>query len=220
MFCERLRQETNDAHERASAHPFITGLMGGDLDAQAFARYLAAIAPVYRALESAMRESDDSSVAVFDHRALDRSARIEADLTAMAGGRWTPSTAGMAYADAIAASAAASPHALLAHHYTRYLGDMAGGQAIAALVQRNYGVPREALTSLDFSALGDTHHYRKQYRTLLDLMPWTPSEQAEFIASAQSAYDLSAGMFDALAAEVGLADGAATGAAISIARRR
>lgn len=141
MFCERLRQETNDAHERASAHPFITGLMGGDLDAQAFARYLAAIAPVYRALESAMRESDDSSVAVFDHRALDRSARIEADLTAMAGGRWTPSTAGMAYADAIAASAAASPHALLAHHYTRYLGDMAGGQAIAALVQRNYGVP-------------------------------------------------------------------------------
>jgi heme oxygenase len=216
MFCERLREETNEAHERASAHPFITGLIGGDLDAHAFERYLAALVPVYRSLESAMRGSQDASVAVFDHRALDRSARLEADLTMLAGERWTPSTAGMAYAEAIEA-AAQSPHRLLAHHYTRYLGDMAGGQAIAALVHRNYGVPKEAMTSLDFSALGDTHHYRKQYRTLLDLMPWSPVEQAEFISSASSGYDLSARMFGALAVEVGLSADAATGKAISIA---
>lgn len=217
MFCERLREETNDAHERASAHPFITGLLDGSLDQAAFGRYLAAIAPVYAALETAMRESDDASVAVFDHRALDRSARIEADLAELNGGAWVPSTAGQAYAEAIVDAAAASPHRLLAHHYTRYLGDMAGGQAIAALVHRNYGVPRSAMSCLDFSALGDTHHYRKQYRMLLDLLPWTPVEQAEFVASASSAYDLSAGMFDALAAEVGLSADAASGKAISIA---
>ncbi len=217
MFCERLREETNDAHERASAHPFITGLLGGELDAHAFTRYLAAVEPVYQALEGAMRDSEDASVAVFDHRALDRTARIGADLTELSGGSWEPSTAGLAYAEAIRAAAAASPHQLLAHHYTRYLGDMAGGQAIAALVHRMYGVPRSAMTCLDFSALGDTHHYRKQYRTLLDLMPWSPVEQAEFIAAASSAYDLSAGMFDALAVEVGMSADATTGAAISIA---
>lgn len=217
MFCERLRQETNDAHERASAHRFMAALLDGRLDADGYARYLAALVPVYQALETSMRASDDASVAVFDHRALDREARVRADLVELSGPDWQPSTAGLAYANAILDSAV-SPHRLLAHHYTRYLGDMAGGQAIAALVHRKYGVPRSALTYLDFSALGDTHHYRKQYRTLLDLMPWSPIEQAEFIASASSAYDLSGALFDALAEELDLpADVDPTTAPVSIA---
>ncbi len=213
-FWDRLRRETNEAHERASGHPFMAALLGGDLGADGYARYLAALEPVYAALETAMRATQDASTAVFDHRALDRRNRLCADLVALAGPDWAPSTAGASYAAAVAATAG-SPHRLLAHHYTRYLGDLAGGQAIAALVRREYGIDATALTYLDFSALGDTHHYRKQYRVLLDLLPWSASERAEFIGTAASAYDLSADMFDALAVELALPQ-PTTGVAVSL----
>lgn len=194
----------------------MASMLDGSLGAHGFIRYLAALVPVYDTLESAMRRSDDASVAVFDHRALDRSVRLRADLDVLAGPDWAASTAGIAYAEAVA-GCADSPHRLLAHHYTRYLGDMAGGQAIAALVHREYGIDRSALTCLDFSGLGDTHHYRKQYRTLLDLMPWTVAEQDAFVEAAASAYDLSADMFDALALELDLENAQQSASAISIA---
>ncbi len=101
------------------------------------------------------------------------------------------------YCEAIARSAA-DPHRLLAHHYTRYLGHMAGGQAISRLIQRHYNIDSRSLTFYDFSALADTHHYRKQYKNLLDLLPWSPTDQAEYIAESQVAYQLNIELFDEL----------------------
>lgn len=48
------------------------------------------------------------------------------------------------------------------------------------------------------SALGDTYHYRKQYKNLLDLLPWSPTEQVEYIAESQVAYQLNIELFDEL----------------------
>lgn len=198
MFCEKLKRETEDAHRSAESRPFIRDLMGGHMSRRAYARYVWALLPVYRAIEESTRESTDSTVAIFDHRGLDRSERMQADLQ-----RFGLNDAGVTLEStqryvATIHSAIESPQRLLAHHYTRYMGDMAGGQAISRLMQRHYNIETSFLSFYDFSELGDLHHYRKQYRQLLDLLPWSPTEQAEFIAESETAYRLNIALFDEL----------------------
>jgi heme oxygenase len=209
MFCESVKAATARLHEQAQTHPFISSLMGGSLNVGAYAHYVQALQPVYQVLEEVMKDLDDMVVGVFDHRGLDRSDRMIADLSRF--GVPTDdrvSAATRNYCGAIAASAA-DPHRLLAHHYTRYLGDMAGGQVISRLMQRHYNIDHYnidavSLTFYDFSALGDTHHYRKQYKNLLDLLPWSPTEQAEYIAESQVAFQLNIELFDELGRACGV----------------
>lgn len=204
-FCTRLKNQTAPAHRRAESQRFIQELMAGALNVRAVVSLFAALEPVYQALEGTLRSMDsDPTIALFDHRALDREDRLSADLRSFGRSSSRDRTqATHAYVE-IVASAAGSPQRLLAHHYTRYLGDLAGGQAISRLVQRHYGIDPEQLTYYDFSAIGDTHHYRKQYRALLDLLPWSPVEQAVFIAECEIAYDINAALFIELGQQIGI----------------
>lgn len=205
-FCSILSERTRSAHQRAESGVFITSLLAGRLDVRSLVRLLDALLPVYDELEAQLPQAAaaDGTVALFDHRRLDRAPRLRADLRAFghcASGRQRAVT--REYVEAIRASTA-SPQRLLAHHYTRYLGDLAGGQVIRRLVERHYDVAPQSLTYYDFSDLGDLVHYRRQYRALLELVPWSPTEQAEFIAECALAYDLNARLFAALAVESGI----------------
>lgn len=195
-FCTRLKTQTAPAHRRAESSLFIQELMAGSLNVHAVMTLLAALEPVYQRLERMLRSvGSDPTIALFDHRALDRADRLFADLRSYGRGHTGDlPKATYAYVELIT-SAAGSPQRLLAHHYTRYLGDLAGGQAISRLVQKHYGIDPEQLTYYDFSAIGDTYHYRKQYRALLDLLPWSPVEQAVFISECETAYDINAALF-------------------------
>ena len=207
-FSLRLREATSAAHDQAESQQFIQMLMAGSLNVRALVSLLESLVPVYTELEEQMKaHTADPTVGLFDHRALDRTERLCADLECFGSrGRMIDSPAVSAYVAAISESAA-SPHRLLAHHYTRYLGDLAGGQAISRLVQRHYGVSADHLTYYDFSDLGDTHHYRRTYRALLDLVPWTPTEQAEFIAECEVAFESNSVLFAELGERCGLSTG-------------
>ena len=204
-FCERVRRSTAAAHDAAEHQRFIHALLSGGLDVRSVVLLLESLLPVYAELEAQLTaQREDATVGLFDHRALDRAPRLRADLARLGrrDPRPAPTPAVRAYVDIVRESATTPPR-LLAHHYTRYLGDLAGGQAISRLVQRHYGLSPEQLTSYDFSDLGDTVHYRKQYRALLDLLPWSPTEQAEFIAECALAFEASARLFAELGARSG-----------------
>lgn len=204
-FCTRLKEQTAAAHRRAESQAFIMALKRGELNVRSLVLMLEQLQPVYEELEAQLACAGDHPwVALFDHRRLDRAARLRRDLDRL--GRVTAPTLGRGtrtYVAAVRASAA-SPQRLLAHHYTRYMGDLAGGQVIARLVERHYGLSPSHLSYLDFSDLGDPVHYRKQYRALLDLLPWSPTEQAEFITECEVAFDVNARMLEALAVSSGL----------------
>jgi heme oxygenase (biliverdin-producing, ferredoxin) len=200
VFATQLREATREAHDAAESAPFIQQLMGGSLQTRHYVDLLLALEPVYGAMEEEFRaHGEESSVALFDHRKLDRHARIVHDLAGFGqipGSRPLPT----AVDDYVAAvhEAAASPQRLLAHHYTRYLGDLAGGQAIAARLRQHYDLDPEVLTFYDFSDLGDLVHYRRRYRDLLDLVPWSAAERADFVAESQRVFALNAALFHAL----------------------
>jgi heme oxygenase len=205
VFTGQLRAATSAAHDAAETQEFIQLLMNGALNVRALVYLLETLLPVYTELEERMKiNGSRATLGLFDHRALDRAERLRSDLDLFGSrGRVSESPATTAYVDAISASAGC-PQRLLAHHYTRYLGDLAGGQVISRLVQRHYGVSAEYLTYFDFSDLGDTQHYRRTYRALLDLVPWTPTEQAEFIAECGVAFEANSRLFAELGQRCGL----------------
>jgi heme oxygenase (biliverdin-producing, ferredoxin) len=195
-----VRERTRVAHEQAESRPFIVNLMNGTLDVRSYVDFLGALSPIYEAMEAELRaQSGDASIRMLDDRRLDRHNRMTADLASFGqlGERRHPLAATQAYVEAIKAAAVA-PERLLAHHYTRYLGDMAGGRAIARTLHTNYGVPSEQLSFYDFSDLGDLVPYRRRYKEQMDSLPWTDEQRQAFIDEALLAFELNADLFDEL----------------------
>lgn len=192
----RLREATSQVHEEAEHRGFVTALMSGELGLDDYRLYLAQLEPVYRAMESRMPRAGDP--AFLSDRNLDRSDAIRADLEALGGTAGVPIlSATEAYVARVLAVRDDAP-AFTAHHYTRYLGDISGGQVIATMLTRHYGAADEHVSFYDFASAGGPVPIRRAYRAALDAMPWGEAEEQRLVEEARLAFQLNAGIFDAL----------------------
>ncbi|WP_350349550.1 biliverdin-producing heme oxygenase [Agromyces sp. G08B096] len=196
-----VRAATADDHRNAESRGFITRLMGGELSLGDYTRYLAQFGWVYEALEE--RGARPGDAAVFDP-ALARLAAIESDLAALGAADWRethpPLVATAAYAAHLRAISDDDVR-YLAHHYTRYLGDLSGGQAIARLVARHYGATADQLRFYDFD-LGDEGvvRYKRRYREAMNALALRPDQVDVLIEEARASFRLNGAIFEALAA--------------------
>lgn len=201
-----LRQRTAAAHESAEGTDFISRLMGGELSADAFADFTGQLWFIYSALESAMRNGREHAAvaAVYDQR-LERKEKLEKDLTSLFGEDWKEKISQLeSTAEYVARiqelEKAGNGPELVAHHYVRYLGDLAGGQVIARRVAEHYNVAPEALTFYDFAELGKVKPFRDQYRDTLDSLPLNEEEQEQMLSEAVRAFSYNQAVFEGLAA--------------------
>ncbi len=175
-FSARLKASTATIHDEVEHTTFIVDLMEGRLDSQAYALLLKQYDVIYAVLESRSREfADDPVFAPFFDAALFRAERIAADLTALDGTELPVMPSATVYATHLAGLERAEQ--VIAHHYTRYLGDLSGGQAIGTLMGRHYSLPATSLTMWDFTALGKTKPYKDAYRRLLDQVATTGGDE-------------------------------------------
>lgn len=184
----QLREGTQQVHEGAENTSFIRKLMGGELDTSAFGLLASAHYDIYRAMEDLAQElADHPEVGKIIDTDLHRLATIEADLEFFLGENWRdervvlPAT--MDYVAAIG-KVAAAPHRFIAHHYTRYLGDLSGGQAIARVCARHYQLTEAApgLLFYHFPEIPKPKVYKDAYRQTLDGMELSAQEREEVVA--------------------------------------
>lgn len=206
---QALRTTTAAAHESAERSSFIDDLTQGQACYRAFVALAAQQLVIYRALEETLHEHylDHPVLAPVDDRRLDRVASLEHDLSVLVGpdhdvqladGRLPLAPATVDYATFLREHH--SPEVLLAHHYVRYLGDLSGGQIIATLAQRHYGVPAEGLTFHRFAGIDKLKVYKDGYRAALDTVPLTASQRRRTLDAAVHAFALNESVFAALAA--------------------
>ncbi|HNP58477.1 MAG TPA: biliverdin-producing heme oxygenase [Gordonia sp. (in: high G+C Gram-positive bacteria)] len=195
-----LREATARAHENAERSAFVADLMGGRLGVAAYARLVGQLVHVYRALEDtgARLTGDPVADAVLDDR-LDRVPSLESDLAALgvdpAGEPMLPVTI-----DYVAAIEACDDDAVryLAHHYTRYLGDLSGGQIIASRMRLHYGVPDEALAFYRFTGIDKLKRYKDGYRERLDALDLDRDALARLTTEAIGAFEFNQRLFTEL----------------------
>lgn len=215
-FSARLRQGTATIHDDVEHTDFMVDLMEGRLDAEAYATLLTQYEVIYAALEERARAfADDPVFAAFHDPRLERHARIVADLAVLnSSGAGVGSGAGSGAESgaesgvvpaardyALRLSAIETPEAMIAHHYTRYLGDLSGGQAIGTLMARHYGIGAEALTMWDFSALGKTKPFKDDYRGRLDEIAATGGDEQAVLDETIAAFEVNGALLSELTRE-------------------
>jgi heme oxygenase len=204
-FSVALRTATRDAHRGAERGTYLDALLAGRLTTAGYAAMVAQHHHIYAALEDAAATMRTDPVAApFADIRLTRLPAIEADLACLLGDDWraliapTPTT--RRYVDRLHEVCHTWPGGFVAHHYTRYLGDLSGGQYIATALSGIYELPATAF--YDFTALGDLTAYRDRYRALLDAAPWCHAERERITAEVLRAYELNTGVFAELGQEL------------------
>lgn len=197
----RLRAATAVAHEQAETSPFIDDLMSGRLDADAYRRLAEQLYFVYRAMEEVGDElaGDPVADAVLDDT-LRRTPRLAADLEALGSdpATLTPLPAVARYVAAIEDTRGDAVR-FVAHHYTRYLGDLSGGQVVAHRLRQHYGLGDETLSFYAFD-IDKLKRYKDAYRDRIDGLGLDADGLDRLVAEAIAAFGYNQELFIDLAA--------------------
>ncbi|GAC01695.1 heme oxygenase [Gordonia namibiensis NBRC 108229] len=147
--------------------------MSGRLDSGEYQRLAVQLYFIYEALEAVGDDLADDPIAgaVIDDK-LRRLPRLGADLASFGvdPSSSAPLPAVARYVEAIEATRD-DPARYVAHHYTRYLGDLSGGQIVAHRMREHYGVDSSALSFYTFDEIEKLKRYKDSYRARLDALP-------------------------------------------------
>jgi heme oxygenase len=204
-FSQALRERTSAGHASSEGADFMGDLMTGK---GSKADYVALVAQhffIYEALESAAdRMRADAVAAPFISDKLTRLPAIVQDLEFLIGPDWreqiTPLPTTARYVARINEVGAIWPGGFVAHHYTRYLGDLSGGQIIRTLMQRQFGFDTNGVGFYLFGDIAKPREFKDTYREQLDAVPWDDDEQARVIEEVMVAYRFNTDLFRDLAA--------------------
>jgi heme oxygenase len=174
-FAALLREATAREHQQAEQSAFMGDLLGGRLGVAAYAALAGQLWFVYRELERAGEElAEHPVVGPFIDPALYRAPELERDLRHLCGPGWREGLAALpateAYTARLREVARDWPQGLLAHHYTRYLGDLSGGQIIRGIAEKTWGFERkgDGVRFYVFEAVGNPAAFKRDYRARLD----------------------------------------------------
>ncbi|MCU7723164.1 biliverdin-producing heme oxygenase [Actinoplanes sp. KI2] len=199
----RLRRETGRALEITQTHSFLDALAAGRVSWVAYADMVAQYWFLYEALELAGHTMADDPIArAFVFPELERLAPIEADLRFLHGPRWADRMAALpattTYCTRLRYAANSHPVGFIAHHYTRFLGDLAGGQYLGQAIARVYGLNGAGHRFYVFPGI-DLEAFQTYYGRLLDALPGSSEERDELVAEAVEAHRLHLAVLDELA---------------------
>ena len=186
-----LRAFTSAAHAGAESSPFFTALSTGHVSRVQVAALASRLLPAYEALERAADLwAGDPVVGSVVMPGLARAARLRADLDALGVPAAPYSAAAAEYAFRIAQVAPSSRARFVAHHYTRFLGDLSGGQVIRAALHRTLGL--DAVTGGSFYVFDGLRpgQVKQAYRAALDAMPLSEAERHDLLEESLVAYRL------------------------------
>jgi len=207
-FSTVIRTASHEQHVEAETSTFMSDLLGGRLGVDAYARYTEQLWFVYEALETgAERLAADPVTGPFIQGELFRLPALERDLEHLRGADWrtglTALPATQAYADRVRECAESWPAGYIAHHYTRYLGDLSGGQIIRDRAERTWGFSRkgDGVRFYVFEEIGNPAAFKRGYRELLDGIRVDELEQQRVVAECKRAFALNTGVFRALGEE-------------------
>jgi heme oxygenase (biliverdin-producing, ferredoxin) len=198
----RLRAETRAAHDAAQRSGFLDALAAGRLPFAAYADLAAQRWFIYEALElAAALMADDPVAGAFVAPELHRLPALEADLTFLYGPGWQHRIAALpattTYCTRLREVAFARAPGFVAHHYTRYLDGLSGGQYLGPAIARAYGLAADGHRFFVFAGV-DPSAFKARYRQMLDRLNWPRSQERVFLTEVGEAYRLNTGLLTEL----------------------
>lgn len=206
----RLRDGTRQAHRVVESLAFIRSFLRGVVDHGSYLQMLVDLHQVYVPIESWLADpSVPAETRALFPCELWRSFSLEQDQayhasklhTLMAGTSPCPhpSQAARLYAGYLQRLRRQQPILLIAHAYTRYLGDLSGGQILRRIAARSLGIAgSEGLLFYDFSAIPDCESFKEEFRARLDSLPLDERAMERLVEEARRAFALNGAIYAGL----------------------
>ncbi len=199
-FSQALRERTWSSHGDSEGATFMSDLMQGKGTKDDYIAMVVQHYYIYEALEGAEKKfRDDPVAAAFITPRLTRLPAIEADLEFLLGSDWRdqirPLRTTVDYVDRINTVATTWAGGFIAHHYTRYLGDLSGGQHIRRLMQRHFGFDTNGVGFYFFDEIASPKDFKDTYRSELDAVSWSEEERERVIDEVLVAYRFNTELF-------------------------
>jgi heme oxygenase len=202
-FSATLRASTRTVHERANHSAYMNALLGNELTLAGYTQLAIQYYFIYQAIEQVsdtMAGDGTGREFVFDE--LRRLPKLETDLAFLVGPDWRETIRPLAATESYVRrihEASVWAGGYVAHHYTRYLGDIAGGQVIRRLLATNYGVIDEGALFYRFDEIGSAPAFRDRYRAKLDAAPWNETDRTRVVDETLIAFECNVAVFAELA---------------------
>lgn len=193
-----MKEGSAAEHQAAEQSQFVAELLDGRVTAGGYADYLLRLRVVYAALEEAVRtrRHDPMVAAVYDP-GLERLTAIDADLEHWQPGatREVNSPAATAYGERLGALDWGG--SLVAHHYTRYLGDLSGGRILRNALDRTFELGGAGLAFYKFPMRAKP--FKDSYRARLDALRPDADDIDRIVGEVKIAFGLNRALLDELA---------------------
>ena len=144
-FALQLKTETKKSHTAAENTKFIGSFLRGVVSKESYKQLVANFYFIYRAMEEEVDKlKQDPIISKIASDQLNRVNSLERDLRYFYGPNWraivAPTEACQRYVNRIREVAEDDPELLVGHHYTRYLGDLSGGQILRGIAEKAMGL--------------------------------------------------------------------------------
>ena len=200
---KQLKEGTKQSHSAAENTKFVSSFLRGVVSKEGYRQLVANYYFIYQAMEvEVLRLKDDPIIGPLNMKELYRHRNLAKDCEYFYGKNWDktiyPTEACQKYVNRIREVAHEQTELLVGHHYTRYLGDLSGGQILRNIAQNALKLNDGGLDFYEFPEIEDKKEYKNNYRATLNTLPVTESQVSAIVSEANYAFRLNMFMFDEL----------------------
>jgi len=183
---------------------FVKCFLKGVVEKTSYRKLVANLYFVYSAMEEEMeRHRNHPALSKVYFSELNRKQSLEQDLLYYYGANWREnvqlSSAGEAYVQRIRDVSNSQPELLVAHLYTRYLGDLSGGQILKKISQKAMNLTDgEGTAFYEFAEIPDEKEFKNNYRQAMDELPIDQAMAEKIVDEANDAFGMNMKLFQEL----------------------
>ena len=190
-----LDDGTRKSHSMAENTRFVAGFFKGLADKDSYKALITSLYFVYEAMEDVLQNSEEENVKSLDYPVLRRVESLRQDMDFFYGEEWQsqiqPSAASKAYVERIQEIAEEKPYLMVAHQYTRYLGDLFGGQMMANMATRSLNLENGQGTAFyTFEDIPSAKDFITEWYTNLNSLDLTQKQKEEIVDEANLVFAL------------------------------
>jgi len=200
----KLREGTKKSHTMAENVGFVKCFLKGVVEKTSYRKLVTQLYFVYSAMEEEMeRHQEHPILSRIYFPELNRKESLEQDLHYYYGNNWKNeielSSAGQAYVQRIRDLSNNDPVLLVGHSYTRYLGDLSGGQILKRIAQQAMNLSDgEGTAFYEFADIPDEKAFKNTYRQAMNDLPIDEATADRIVDEANAAFGMNMQLFQEL----------------------
>ncbi|KAK3520313.1 hypothetical protein QTP70_021357 [Hemibagrus guttatus] len=203
---ELLAAGTKQVHEQAEDTQFVKDFLHGRIRKELFKLGAVALYYTYSAMEEEIEKNKDHPhfAPLYFPNELHRHEALAQDLEYFYGEDWQSqiscSPATQRYVERLREIGREDPVLLVAHAYTRYMGDLSGGQVLKKVAQRALKLPPtgEGVFFYQFDCIHNNKAFKQLYRSRMNELELDTSTKDSLVQEAVRAFQCNIEVFQEL----------------------